>query len=159
MSFVHCEFYTGYYYFIVYWAFDFINLIGKEYFESIYNYDIKNNTNKTNNTISSNNNDNEYVNNRVEFDLLNLLFLIIPDLSFGFLVAYTNIKMYCIKENKEENPKDIPKNNYKLIYNDPSKVKNKYILILLISILDFIGRSGELFFFLLIVQERLKIFK
>ena len=160
MSFVHCEFYKGYYYFIVYWAFDFINLIGKEYFESIYNYNINNNnTNKTNNTISSNNNDSEYVNNGVEFDLLNLLFLIIPDLSFGFLVAYTNIKMNCIKENKEENPKDIPKNNYKLIYNDPSKVKNKYILILLISILDFIGRSGELFFFLLIVQERLKIFK
>ena len=73
---------------------------------------------------------------------------------FGFLVAYTNIRMYYLKEKKEEVSKNDRK--YDLIYNDPSKVKNKYIFILLISILDFLGRSCELCFFICIALDRLK---
>ena len=66
-------------------------------------------------------------------------------LSAGLLVIITKIKMNFLKENKIVKK---TKNNVKLIYNDLSKKKNKHILIFLINLLDFLGRS-LIFFFLI----------
>ena len=160
MSFFSCDFYKSYLYLIIYWIFDILNTIEKDQFENNnknnenneYNYTCK--YENYNNNISSNNTN--YVPCGKEINLLYIIFLILTDLLFGFLVAYTKIRMYYINENEKASKKEVKKinNKYELIYNDPSQTKNKNILIILISILDFISRSAEFFYFLLIYQER-----
>ena len=49
------------------------------------------------------------------------------------------------------------KNSLKLIYNDLSKKKNKYTLIILVSLLDFIGRGTNLFYLLFIGFNTLEV--
>lgn len=154
MSFFSCKFYKTYLYFIIYWALDIINNIEWEGFQSKYNFDyfysnfyyykLKINTKY-------------YFPFAVESELLNLVILILADLLFGFLVAYTYIRMKCLKKRKKEIIKSttISKNNYELIYNKPSILNSSTLtLILVICILDFIARSIELFFFLLICPEK-----
>jgi hypothetical protein len=82
--------------------------------------------------------------------------LILADLSFGFLVVYTHIRLNCIRKLKNGNEINTRSshNNIELIYNEPSKNKNAIILIIIISLLDFVARTWELFFFLFICQER-----
>jgi hypothetical protein len=80
----------------------------------------------------------------------------LADLSFGFLVAYTYIRMNCKRKRKDkiQNKKRNSKNTIELIYNKPSYTKNSLILIILISLLDFVARTIELFFFLVICPEK-----
>ena len=131
--------------FIIYWVSDILNSLEREYIENRK----KNNyvcNNDSNYNINSNNSCQK------EINLYYLIYLTFVDLLFGFLFAYTKIRIYCSKENKKKNVKKI-NNKYKLIYNDPSQTKNKNILIILISILDFIARSSDFFYYLLIYKE------
>ena len=155
MSFFSCEFYKSYFYLIIYWLLDILNSLEKEYFEkknrdNEYKYVCNNNSNDNINSNNSN-----YISCQKEINLLYLIFLTLTDLLFGFLVAYTKIKIYYSNENSKAAKKNAKKinNKYELIYNDPSRTKNKNILILLISMLDFIARSCNFLYSLLISQE------
>ena len=68
----------------------------------------------------------------------------------GILVLITKLKMNYLKEIGEENEirKETSVRSLKLIYNDLSIKKNKYILIVLMSILDFLGRGIDLLYLL-----------
>ena len=163
-------FFKGYFYFIIYWVLELLSSIEKEYFENNYtNFNKTNSNNNTNNTNSTNytiltnssNNNNEDEENYVKFgkevDLLYLILLIIIDLSSGFLVAYTYFRMKYLKKNNKEIIINNAKSHYELIYNDPGRRKNKYLLILIISLLDFFARGSELFFFLIVSVIRLDL--
>ena len=140
MGYLSCMFFKSYYYFIVYWILALLINIERQWYESNFNY--------SSSSDNSNNNDTSTNNNQIEIDFLYLIYLNIVDLSAGFLVAYTFFKMKSLKENKIEKVKN-SKNQIKLIYNDPSKRKNKYKLILLISFLDFTARFHRIFFFII----------
>ena len=155
MSFLSCKFYNSYFYFIIYWVLDILNNIEWGNFQNKYNYkyyydkiyDKRFNINTK-----------YFFPFAVETELFNLVTLILADLFFGFVVAYTCMRMNCIRKIKNEfqQKKRTAKNKYniELIYNKPSFAKNAFILIVIISILDFVARSMELFFFLIICQER-----
>ena len=156
MGFFSSVFFKGYYYFILYWILDLINSIERDIFEednsTPYKETYYNNTNNSNNSnISTNNDNNPYTK---EISLLYVAILIIGDLSAGILVIITKVRMNPLKEKKKL-PKS--KNNYELIYTDLSKKKNKHLYILLISVLDFLGRCSEFFFFLFISSEKLDV--
>ena len=170
MGFLSFVFFKSYFYFIVYWALSLLGKIEKDSFELNSNYTSTSNSNNSldnNITINSSNififsssssNDTfTTVDNGGEVDLLYLICLNIADLSAGLLVAYTYIRMNYFKEKKEKKVKKTKIKGYELIYNDPSKKENKYILILLISVLDFLGRCKEIFFFLFVNTERLTV--
>ena len=140
MGYLSCMFFKSYYYFIVYWILALLINIERQWYESNFNY--------SSSSDNSNNNDTSTNNNQIEIDFIYLIYLNIVDLSAGFLVAYTFFKMKSLKENKIEKVKN-SKNQIKLIYNDPSKRKNKYKLILLISFLDFTARFHRIFFFII----------
>ena len=103
MSLFSCKFYKTYFYFIIYWALDILNNIEWGNFQSKYNYeyyyanfyDYRLNINTK-----------YYFPFAVETELLNLVTLILADLSFGFLVAYTYIRMNFKKELKNKIQKD-----------------------------------------------------
>ena len=153
MSLFSCKFYKTYFYFIIYWGLDLLNNIEWGSFQSKYNYeyyyanfyDYRLNINTK-----------YYFPFAVETELLNLVNLILADLSFGFLVIYTYIRLNCIRNLKNEHQNNIRSSNniIELIYNEPSKTKNALFLIIIISLLDFVARSIELFFFLIICPER-----
>ena len=153
MSLFSCKFYKTYFYFIIYWGLDILNNIEWSNFQFKYNYeyyyanfyDYRLNINTK-----------YYFPFAVETELLNMVNLILADLSFGFLVAYTYIRMNCKKNLKNEDQNNIRNSNntIELIYNEPSKTKNALFLIIIISLLDFVARSIELFFFLIICPER-----
>ena len=65
--------------------------------------------------------------------------------------------MNYLKKNKKNNKPPKPKKNYELIYTDLSEKSNKYILILLISVLDFLGRTSELLYFIFVSTEKLDL--
>ena len=164
MSFISCIFFKSYFYFIAYWILDFLDLLERDYFESKYSSfdndnNNNNNTNYTNLVSTLNNNKNGSFQNGIEINVLYLGLLSIADMSAGFLVAYTFIRMRYLKENKEGSSKAIDKPSYELIYNDPSIKKNKYSLILLTSLLDILARGHELFFFLCVDLYRLDLLK
>ena len=94
--------------------------------------------------------------------------LTVADLLSGFLVLYTErnakkevkekekeksslakdtIKSLIKDKNKKNKPK---KNKYNLIYNDLSKIKYKYSYLFLISLLEFIARSTDLLYLLIL---------
>ena len=151
MSLFSCEFYKDYFYFIIYWALDILNNMEWGNFINKHNYDYYNtNFNDNRNNIKY------YFPFAVETELLNLVNLILADLSFGFLVAYTYIRMNCRRNLKNEiqDKNKTSKNTIELIYNKPSKNKNALFLIIFISLLDFVARTIELFFFLFICSEK-----
>ena len=83
----------------------------------------------------------------------------ISDLLAGFLVLYTKIrsktKRQAIeeekkKENEKENQSNKKKISYELIYNDTSMRNYKYGYIFLVSLLEFIARSTNLLFILIL---------
>lgn len=154
MSIISCVFFKSYYYFIVYWILDLLDEIEKDYFESKFN-----NFNNSSNVNNTNKTNSDYIENGREIDILYIGLLSIADMSAGFLVAFTFIRMKCLKENKEESSKAIDKPSYELIYNDPSIIKNKYSLILLTSVLDVLARGHELLYFLFVNLYRLDYLK
>ena len=156
MSFISCAFFKGYYYFISYWIIDFLDMIEKDYFESHYTYD---NSVSNNNNTNNSNSEGDYIKNGREIDILYIGLLSIADMLAGFLVAYTFIRMNCFKKRQEESSKATTKSNYELIYNDPSLVKNRYSLILLISVLDILAKSHELLYFLFFNLYRIDLLK
>jgi len=124
MGLISFIFVKAYFFFIFYWALDCLNTIEMNYF-IIYT---------------------EYSGNyQIEFTLLYVVCLNLGELLSGFLVLYTKLKMNYLKEieTKKES-----KNEIELIYNDLSIKKNKYILIFLVSILDFFGRGYTVIFLL-----------
>ena len=146
MGFFSFEFSKGYYYFILYWILDLFNSIERDIFED---------NNKGSSTTNNNNSTNEDTNlYSKEISLLYVALLIIGDLSAGILVIITKVRMKSLNEKKK-----LPKlkTNYELIYTDLSIKKNKHLYILLISILDFLGRSSEFFFFLFISSKKLEV--
>ena len=148
MSLFSCKFYKAYFYFIIYWVLDLLNNLGWENFIFKYNYTYY----KDN--FSDYKDNKYYFPFAVETELLNLVNLILADLSFGFLVAYTYIRMKHLRKHKNENNLKTNKNILELIYNKPSNPKNTLTLIIIISLLDFVARIIELFFFLTICQEK-----
>ena len=153
MSLFSCKFYKTYFYFIIYWGLDILNNIEWGSFQSKYNYDYYY---KNFYDYRLNINTKYYFPFAVETELLNLVNLILADLSFGFLVIYTYIRLKCIRKLKNVHQNNIRSSNniIELIYNEPSKKKNAMILIIIISLLDFVARTLELFFFLIICPER-----
>ena len=67
---------------------------------------------------------------------LNLINTVGGDLLAGFLVLYTYFNTKKETSSEKENKKN--KNQIELIYNDPGKRRHKHLLILIISIIEFI---------------------
>ena len=129
MRFISFTFYKAYIYFIIFWVLDFINSLEIEFFVKYTQYN------------------GEY---QREFILLYLVCLNLGELLSGILVLITKLKMKYLKDNNYENEirQETSANSLKLIYNDLSKKKNKYILIVIMSILDFLGRAVDLIYLL-----------
>jgi hypothetical protein len=121
-------FYKEYYYFLIYWGMDLILYIPSLIFK-FNNPKIK-----------------EEIISLVEYDYLQLLNLNIADLLSGFLVLITYYRMKSEKEKIEIKNKNRNTISLELIYNDFSKKDNKYILILILSILELLARSSNLLF-------------
>ena len=117
MQIISCVFFKSYYYFIAYWILELIGSLERDNFESKYDDFNDNNSNNTNYTILT---QISYPNNGIEIDLLYIGLSAIADMSAGFLVAYTFVRMNHFKGKKEEPSKVIDKPSYELIYNDPS---------------------------------------
>ena len=98
-------------------------------------------------------------------ELIYISCLNISDFLAGFLVLYTEIKVKSQKNEKEDaekkkyrkkerfkkfRKKKKIKINYGLIYNDQSIRKHKYFYLFLISILEFIARSTDLLYLLIL---------
>ena len=139
MSFISFVFYKSYYYFIIYWIVDSIITLGKDYFE-------------TQPSVKGSR-------FAKEIDLFYLICLNISDLSAGFLVLFTYFKLKTLRKNRPIDKAIIRTsvNSLELIYNDYSIRENKYPLILLISILDLLGRSTSFIFNLFVDSEKLNI--
>ena len=133
MVFISFSCHKSYSNFFYVWFFDFFSSFIKAYFEYIYS---------------------EINNFSVMIELINLVCLNIGDLLAGFFVLYTYINSKSNKENNEA--RRASNNQVKLIYNDLSIKKNKYILIFLISILELIGRSTDLFYYIYIDSTRIR---
>ena len=99
------------------------------------------------NTINTFFNDLRFGKNQILFMTLHLIYLNIGELLSGFLVLYTKLKMNRLqkKETYTSRNKTIEP---ELIYNDLSLKKNIKILIFLVSLLDFLGRSYTIIYVL-----------
>ena len=133
MGFISFSYHKSYSNFFFVWFFDLSSSFIKAYFEYIYS---------------------EINNFSVMIELINLVCLNIGDLLAGFFVLYTYINSKSNKENNEA--RRASNNQVKLIYNDLSIKKNKYLLIFLISILELIGRSTDLFYYIYIDSTRIR---
>ena len=138
MAIFSISFYRTYYYFIYVWLLDLLNILAKSYFDAKY-FEII------------------YMNTIIE--LFYLICFNVGDLLSGFLVLYT------YKSSQSERDKTIvelsrnPSNqssHFELIYNDLSIKENKYYLILLISILEFIGRSADFLYYFILGYEKIR---
>ena len=124
-------FYKEYYYFLIFWGMDLVLYIPSLIFKF------------------SNPNIEEEKKPLVKKDYLELLNLNFADLLSGFLVLITYYRMKSEKEIEEIKEKKNKKRNtldFELIYNDFSEKGNKYILILILSILELLARSSNLLF-------------
>ena len=136
MSLITPSFHKSFFYFLLYWVFEASSTLIKERLDAIYT-------------------DHENVN--LLFELLNLACINISDLLAGFFVLITYIT------SKSEKTDSIPENknnnsalNSSLIYTDISKRKNKYKLILMASLCEFISRFIEFFFFVIFGIKRIR---
>lgn len=138
MGFISVSFYRTYSYFIFVWVLEITAALLKGYFELKYTEQI------------------------YFFTIIELFYLIclnIGDLLAGFLVLYTQINSKSEKKEEELMVKKRTKSSkiqIILIYNDLSIKKNKYYLILLISILEFVVRSTDFFYYLILATERIR---
>ena len=144
MTFISCIFHKGYYYFISYWLIELIRSIAG---------------------LTLNKKKHDFLDNSTDYfafeeELLKLILLNISDLLAGFLVLYTKIIMKPLKKKeKTKIEKKLTNLESSLIYNKLSHSNNnnhEVLLILLISILDFIARSVY-FFSTLPKIKRLKL--
>lgn len=142
MAFISFSFYKAYYLFILIWVFDFSNLKIKERLDKIYSdkdhYDLM-------------------------FEFINTICFDIADLLAGFLVLYTYIRTKTKKEKqKEEEENEIKKknsqsaNSIEYIFNDLSVKNNKFPLIILVSILYYLGNSVDFYYYLIINKRRMR---
>ena len=135
MKYISFSFYKPYFYFIFYWALEVaIKLIKEKLLD-----------NCSGDGSSGDENIRKLIN-----EYINIVSYTIGDLIAGFLVLYSYIVSRSVieKEEKEKiNKKGKSKNAIEYIYNDLSKKKNKYTLIIIISILEFITRSTDLLFY------------
>ena len=129
MRFISFTFSKAYIYFIVFWVLDFLNSVEIIFFVKYTQYN------------------GEY---QKEFILLYLVCLNLGELLSGLLVLITKVKMKYLKEIDDENEirQETSARSLKLIYNDLSIKKNKHILIVIMSILDFLGRGIDLLYLL-----------
>ena len=144
MSLFSFSCFKSYYYFIIFWLLDLsITIIRDLYLEQ----EIKSE---------------EYMKG-TEFIYISCLNL--DDLLAGFLVLYTFIKMRktkdenaLIEKNREsKRSKKKEKISYELIYNKISVKNNKFIYLLLISLLEFVARSTDLLYLLIIGKIPIRI--
>ena len=133
MGFISFSYHKSYSNFFFVWFFDLSSSFIKAYFEYIYS---------------------EINNFSVMIELINLVCLNIGDLLAGFFVLYTYINSKSNKENNEA--RRASNNQVKLIYNDLSIKKNKYLLIFLISVLELVGRSTDLFYYIYFDSIRIR---
>ena len=139
MGIISISFYKYYFYFIIFWILEFSSTFIKEFLDSIYA-------------------DHKEVN--LLFELLSLASLNAADLLSGIFVLITYFQSKSSKNNNNEDTKE--KNTNKntletsLIYNDYSKRTNKYKLLMLISLLEFIGRFTDFFFFAIFGVSRIR---
>ena len=132
MKYISFSFYKSYFYFIFYWAFELALKIIKE----------KLLVNCSGNDSSEDENIMKLIN-----EYINIVSSTLGDLIAGFLVLYSYIVSRSAIEKENTNKKIKSKNAIEYIYNDLSKKKNKYTLIFIISILEFISRSTDLLFY------------
>ena len=121
-------FYKEYYYFLIYWCMDLL----------LYIPSLK--------LLNTNKNNNESL---VTYDYLHLLSLNFADLLSGFLVLITSYRMKPEKKPEKEivTKKNMNQNSsIELIYNDFKEKDNRYILILILSIIELFARSSNLLF-------------
>ena len=155
MALISCEFYKGYYYFIVYWVVEIIRSLIESFLDKP---NIPNNKDKYKDKGKDKNEEPIF---NIEEELFNLIKLNIADLLTGFLVLYTRNSLKSLNKKKKikkiKNKKNKKKNlESSLIYNERTKIKHKYYLIAFISLLDFIGKSVY-FFSALTKRQRPKI--
>ena len=132
MKWISFVFYKSYYFFLIFWLIDLITSIGR-YF--LINFDLINVKKK-------------FIQ---EDEYIYLISMTLADLMAGLLVLITK------RQTKTENEEKINKKEKKLkrakelelIYNDLSAKENKFFFILIISILDLIGRSANFLYALL----------
>ena len=123
-------FYREYYYFLFYWCMDLLL-----YIPSLILF---NNSETKKQNISL-----------VAYDYFHLLSLNFADLLSGFLVLITFFRMKSEKKPEKEivSTKNMNQNlSIELIYNDYTEKDNRYIIILILSILELFARSSNLLF-------------
>ena len=141
MGLISVSFYKYYFYFIIFWILEFSSTFIKEFLDGIYA-------------------DHKEVN--LLFEILSLASLNAADLLSGIFVLITYIQSKSSKNNnnnsEDTKEKEINKNTLELslIYNDNSKRTNKYKLLMLISLLEFIGRFTDFFFFAIFGVSRIR---
>ena len=132
MGLFSCIFLKSYLYFLIFWILDFLGSL-----ES---------------SLNSNNKKGKKA--QLETMLLNFIYIYLGELLSGFLVLYTKLRMNFLKRNE---PIHTSKTDIQLIYNDLSLKDNITILIMLATILDFLGRNYVIFYYLffgrLILQQ------
>ena len=134
MAFISFIFNRAYIYFVIYWVLDSLNSLEIYFFVKYTQYN------------------EEY---QKELILLYLICLNIGEMLSGILVLITKIRMKYLKEIEI---KQETKKYHQLIYNDLSKTKkkNKYILLIFMSIFDFLGRGIDLIYLLFFDSRKLQ---
>lgn len=142
MSLFSFSCFKSYYYFLIFWLLDLtITIIRDSYQE--------------NEIVSE-----EYMKG-TEFIYISCLNL--DDLLAGFLVLYTFIKMKTIKsgdtliENRDSKKNSKKVLSYELIYNKISVQNHKVIYLFLISLLEFVARSTDLLYLLILGNIPIRI--
>ena len=134
MGLLSVSFYKSYYYFIWVWIADLLSAVMKGVFELKYY-------------------EKGHIN--VIIELGYLFCLNIADLLAGFLVLYT-YKTSQSEKTRSEEDLNRNKSHIELIYNDLSIKKNKYYLILLTSIFEFVARSTDFFYLLILGYDKIR---
>ena len=134
MGLLSVSFYKSYYYFILVWIADLLSAVMKGVFELKYY-------------------EKGHIN--VIIELGYLFCLNIADLLAGFLVLYT-YKTSQSEKTRSEEDLNRNKSHIELIYNDLSIKKNKYYLILLTSIFEFVARSTDFFYLLILGYDKIR---
>ena len=140
MCFISVICYKDYFYFLVFWILELLGSIIMNFLAK--GYDLENELKKKLQNDFKNDFKNEY---------LGLLSLVIADLLAGFLVIYTKCSLP--KKQKGKLVKANSKGSIILIYNSPINNTKKLLLLISISFLDFVARSGFFWFNLIFNTE------
>lgn len=135
MGIISVSFYKSYFYFLLFWILELSSTLIKEFLDQIYA-------------------DHKKVN--LLFELTNLICINGADLLAGILVIITFIQTKSTKSNESIEKKKKNTIEQELIYNDLSIRRNKYSLLLIISILEFIARYLDFFFFVIFGIKRIR---